>query len=432
MPKKKQELPEVAIRRLRHKIDAAGKPVKEKYPVGGVPGLYLQCNPPVGDESIGSRQWILRVKVGSTRPEHGLGGYPSVPTKDAREAARNLKAEIRAGKNPKNEKRSSAAKIRAEQAKETTFEEYARRIYIPAESASYQNTAQVRRINQLFRDYILPHVGSMYFEDITKQDIKNILDPIMGFKLSQDLIKKETGMRVQRYVDAIMQQAISDGLRDKANPAGWKHNLETSYKHLKKIEVKHHRAISWQELPKFAKKLIKLDNPTKRRPDSHCFLFMILTVSRPQEARLVDWAEIDLDTRIWHQPKGKYKSKKLNWDIPLSTTAIRILKAQPSFQKQQGRVFSTLSGGEFYDAALSSLPDALGFNAVAHGFRRTFKAWCMEEQVNDDVSELALKHCETASTRAAYADNQLLSHRTKLMPKYAKYVLSLTKWGMQR
>ena len=111
MPKKKQELPEVAIRRLRHKIDAAGKPVKEKYPVGGVPGLYLQCNPPVGDESIGSRQWILRVKVGSTRPEHGLGGYPSVPTKDAREAARNLKAEIRAGKNPKNEKRSSAAKI---------------------------------------------------------------------------------------------------------------------------------------------------------------------------------------------------------------------------------------------------------------------------------------------------------------------------------
>lgn len=73
------------------------------------------------------------------------------------------------------------------------------------------------------------------------------------------------------------------------------------------------------------------------------------------------------------------------------------------------------------------MPDALGFNAVAHGFRRTFKAWCMEEQINDDVSELALKHCETASTRAAYADNQLLRHRTKLMSKYEKYALSLKK-----
>ena len=56
MPKMKQELPDVAIRRPRHKIDASGKPVKEKYPVGGVSGLYLQCNPPVGNESIGSRQ----------------------------------------------------------------------------------------------------------------------------------------------------------------------------------------------------------------------------------------------------------------------------------------------------------------------------------------------------------------------------------------
>ena len=272
----------------------------------------------------------------------------------------------------------------------------------------------------------------MHFEDITKHDIKSILDPIMGFKLPQGSIKKETGMRVRNYVDAIMQQAISDGLRDKANPAGWKHNLETSYKHLKKIEVKHQRAITWQVLPKFVKALTQLYDSAAPRPDAHCFLFLILTVSRNQEARLVDWKEIDLDAKIWHQPKGKYKAQTLNWDIPLSTTAIKILKAQPSSKKQQGRVFSTLNDGEFYDAALSSLPDALGFDAVAHGFRRTFKAWCMEEQVNDDVSELALKHCETASTRAAYADNQLLSHRTKLMPKYEKYVLSLTKSEMQR
>ena len=270
------------------------------------------------------------------------------------------------------------------------------------------------------------------FEDITKQDIKNILDPIMGFKLPQDSIKKETGMRVQRYVDAIMQQAISDGLRDKANPAGWKHNLETNYKHLKKIAVKHQRAIAWQELPKFAKALIELQDTAAPRPDAHCFLFLILTVSRNQEARLVEWEEIDLNARVWHQPKGKYKAQTLDWGIPLSTTAIKILKAQPSFQKQQGRVFSTLNDGELYDAALSSIPDSLGFNAVAHGFRRTFKAWCMEEQTNDDVSELALKHCETASTRAAYADNQLLNHRTKLMRKYEKYVLSIKKWETQR
>ena len=432
MPRKTPELPDVQIRRLSHGTTKNGKPCKRQYAVGGVTGLLLQCMPPVGNENTGSRQWILRATIGDRRKELGLGGYPSIPAKDAREAARRLLADISSGKDPTTEKRAQAANLKAEQAKEITFEQWTRKTFIPAESAGYKGAAQVRRLNQLLRDYVFPHIGHMYFEDITKQDIKRILDPIMGFNLPQGSIKKETGMRVRNYVDAIMQQAISDGLRDKANPAGWKHNLETSYKHLKKIEVKHQRAITWQELPKFVKALIELNDPAAPRPDAHCFLFMVLTVSRNQEARLVDWKEIDLDAKVWHQPKGKYKAQTLNWDIPLSTTAIEILKAQPSFQKQQGRVFSTLNDGELYDAALSSIPDSLGFNAVAHGFRRTFKAWCMEEQTSDDVSELALKHCETASTRAAYADNQLLNHRTKLMRKYEKYVLSIKKWETQR
>jgi len=432
MPRKTPELPDIQIRRLRHGTTKSGKLCKRQHAVGGVTGLYLQCMPPIGNENTGSRQWILRATIGDKRKELGLGGYPSIPAKDAREAARKLLADINSGKDPITEKRSQAANLRAEQAKEITFEQWTQKTFIPAESAGYKGAAQVRRLNQLLRDYVFPRIGHMYFEDITKQDIKNILDPIIGFKLPQDSIKKETGMRVRNYVDAIMQQAISDGLRDKANPAGWKHNLETSYKHLKKIAVKHQRAIAWQELPKFVKALIELHDSAAPRPDAHCFFFMILTVSRNQEARLVDWKEIDLDAKVWHQPKGKYKAQTLDWDIPLSATAIEILKAQPSFQKQQGRVFSTLNDGELYDAALSSIPDSLGFNAVAHGFRRTFKAWCMEEQVNDDVSELALKHCETASTRAAYADNQLLSHRKKLMRKYEKHVLSIKKWETQR
>ena len=150
---------------------------------------------------------------------------------------------------------------------------------------------------------------------------------------------------------------------------------------------------------------------------------MILTVSRSQEARLADWDEIDLQKKIWRQPKGKYKSKKLDWDIPLCPTAIKILKAQPSYKRQIGRIFSTLDGGELYSAALSSIPDALGFDAVAHGFRGTFKSYCMEKGVNDEVSELSLKHAETTSTRAAYAKNQLITPRTKLIKEYERFAM---------
>jgi len=270
---------------------------------------------------------------------------------------------------------------------------------------------------------VFPQIGDMHFEDITKQDIEKILNPLIGAGLSKNSTKKETGSRVRNYVEAIIQRAISDGLRDKANPAIWKNNLEPSYKHLKKIEVQNQRSINWEELPIFIKALNERNKPSGARPDLDCMLFMILTVSRPQEARLADWNEIDLEKKVWRQPKGKYKSKKLDWDIPLCQTAITILKAQPSYKRQEGRIFSTLGGGELYSAALSSIPDALGFNSVAHGFRTTFKSYCMEKGVNDEVSELSLKHAETTSTRAAYARNQLIKPRTKLIKDYERFAL---------
>ena len=92
----------------------------------------MQCMPPVGNENVGSRQWILRATVGDKRKELGLGGYPSIPAKDAREAARKLLADINSGKDPITEKRSQAAKLRAEQAKEITFEQWTRKTFIPA------------------------------------------------------------------------------------------------------------------------------------------------------------------------------------------------------------------------------------------------------------------------------------------------------------
>jgi len=423
MPKTVKELAEVSIKRLKHTLNAKGEPYKAVHAVGGVSGLYLQCLPPTDSQSTGSRQWLYRSVVGGKRRWIGLGGYPSVPTKNAREAARELQTAIKSGIDPVSEKKAQTAQLKAVQAKEITFERYARDTFIPTEAASYKGTAQIRRLNQILRDYVFPHIGEMHFEDITKQDIQKILDPLIGVRLSKDAIKKETGSRVRNYVEAIIQRAISDGLRDKANPAIWKNNLAPSYKHLGKIKVQNHRSIQWKELPKFIKALNQQNKPSGARPDLDCMLFMILTVSRSQEARLADWNEIDLQKKVWHQPSGKYKSKKLDWDIPLCPTAIKILKAQPSYKRQIGRIFSTLDGGELYSAALSTIPDALGFDAVAHGFRSTFKSYCQEKSVNDEVSELSLKHAETTSTRAAYAKNQLLKPRTKLIKEYEQFAM---------
>ena len=80
MPRKSKELPEVAIRRLRHKVNAAGQSCKAKYPVGGVSGLYLQCMPPVGEaENVGSRQWILRDLLSEALSARSLASAAILP-----------------------------------------------------------------------------------------------------------------------------------------------------------------------------------------------------------------------------------------------------------------------------------------------------------------------------------------------------------------
>ena len=112
MPKKPSiELSEVSIRRLRHGTNPQGEPVPLKHRVGGVKGLYLQCNPPKGSEKIGSRQWLYRTTIGNERPFLGVGGYPSVHTKTAKEEARRLKQLVKDGIDPRIEKKEKKAQL---------------------------------------------------------------------------------------------------------------------------------------------------------------------------------------------------------------------------------------------------------------------------------------------------------------------------------
>ena len=61
-------------------------------------------------------------------------------------------------------------------------------------------------------------------------------------------------------------------------------------------------------------------------------------------------------------------------------------------------------------------------NAVPHGFRSSFKDWARSSTTYpDEVSELALAHVSSDATRAAYARDELLPKRKRLMADWARY-----------
>ena len=410
MPKESKALSDVQVRKLTFKHDSDGILKPDRHPVGGVAGLHLYCKP------SGSRSWVLRVKIGDKRKDIGLGSYPSVSLKTARELAREHRLTIKSGIDPIAEQRAKKEILSAEQSQQITFEEFSKK-FISKESKTYKTPQQVRHLSQRLRDFAFPYIGHLYIKDIKRKHLIAILEPIWE-------TKNHTAKRVQNYVYRILQQAISEELRTDANPATWKDNLALSFPKASKIApVKHHRAIDWRKLPEFMKTLRDYDDPVDSHPEAKCFEFMILTAARAGEARLVTWDELDLTKKIWRVPAGKYKSN-LQWEIPLTAPVIRLLRSLPSHKTQAGNVFSTLAGGVIPDAYMSSLPDALGFNAVAHGFRTTFRTWGQEQQrFSEEALELSLKHCDSVGTRAAYARSQLVDERRKVLDTYNTWAM---------
>ncbi|MDP6537621.1 MAG: integrase arm-type DNA-binding domain-containing protein [Gammaproteobacteria bacterium] len=416
MPKKAKILSDVHVRRLKHNVTASGVPRATRYPVGGVSGLYLQCSPPSGSNEAGAKSWILRTLVGGKRRDIGLGSYDRVPLKKARELATETKADIKAGIDPVAEAKSNKSSLKEQQAQEITFKQYAA-AYIIQRGKEYKTPQQVRRLQQQLRDYAYPHIGHLLIRDINRGHLIRMLNTFYEEKT-------ETATRVINHVEKIIQRAIIEGIRTDANPAIWQGNLALAFASPSKIAPrKNQRAIDWRLLPDFMKALVAYDTPAGSHPEALCFAFMILTVSRPSEARLVEWSDIDLELKVWTLPPDKvgHKSKK-EWKVPLCPQAIKILKAQPD---KKGLVFKTHSKKEIPNAYLSPLPDALGFDAVAHGFRTTFRTWGQEQQrFTEEVLELCMKHVDTDATRAAYARSQLFDERKKVLTEYSKWAIN--------
>ena len=420
MPKKAKELPEVAIRRLRHTVTAYGTPTKAKHPVGVVSGLCLQCMPPVDSEKIGARQWILRTRVGKKRREFGLGGYPSVPTQKAREAARALKDEIKSGVDPLIAKAAAKSRIAEEQQRELTFKQAAAK-YVIKRGKEYKTAKQTNRLRQMLDVYVIPYIGNLLIDNIQRSHLISMME-------NYYYDRTHTAVRVINHVEKIIQQAIIEEKRKGHNPAIWHNNLSLAFPSPNKIAPpQNYRAIDWRKLPDFMKALDAYNQPKGSRPDGDCFAFMVLTVARPSEARLVKWSDIDLETKVWTikpaavRGDDRRKSSK-EWKIPLTSQAIKVLKAQPT---KRGLVFKTLAQQEIPDAYMSSVPDALGFDAVAHGFRSTFRTWGQEQhRFTEEALELSLTHPDTNANRAAYARSQLFDERKKVLTEYSKWAMN--------
>ena len=375
----KKRLTAVEVERAKH----SGKKSPDKSYDGG--GLLLRIMP------NGSKQWVWQGMKNGKRIERGLGGYPVVTLREAREKAFELKRMAWSGDLP--------PKKNLKQRKVPTFAEAAEKAF-EIQRSSWSSEAHAARWRASLRDYAIPKIGKVPVDKVSGQDVMNCLA-----SLSE---KRDTQGRVRQRISAVMRWAIAQGFRVD-NPAG-----EAVSAVLPKANggARHFRALPYSEV---GAAIETIRNSKAHAGTKLAFEFLVLTATRSGETRGATWSEIDLENKVWVVPGERMKEGK-EYRIPLSGRALEILREAGKIPGKDGLVFPSVKGRKLSDATLSKLVRENGIKAVPHGFRSSFRDWCVENGVPREVAEASLAHSVARNkVEAAYLRSDLFEPRREVM-----------------
>ncbi len=419
MPKKAKELSALSVAKIKG---------NGRHAVGGVNGLHLRI---VND----SRAWVLRVVVGQRFDENGkqqlhrrdigLGSYPEVSLAEARAKAHEMKAQIRNGIDPIQQKQDQLQALRIQKLRNRTFRECAQ-IVIANKSRELKNQKHIAQWSTTLETYIYPTLGDISIGTITKVDIAEVLRPIW-------IEKNETAKRIRGRIETIFDYAKAMEYFEGDNPAEWKGNLEPILGNLKQ-ESRPHPSLPYDQVSTFVQHLRQKDGISPKALE-----FAILTACRSGEIFGATWQEIDFKSKVWTIPKERMKAEKEH-RVPLSEPAIELLKSIQTDIELQSYIFpAPRTSSKLSDMSLTALikrmheqkikENGLGYidpkqNRVitTHGFRSTFRDWSADKtDYPREVCEHVLAHKLPDEVEAAYLRGAYLEKRKALMADWVKF-----------
>jgi integrase len=370
------------------------------YGDGG--GLWLQLS------RLGGKSWVFRFTIHGKRREMGLGPAHTVGLAEARQRAAQLRKQVHDGIDPIARQISDKSLAAATAAKTSkTFADCAKAV-IASKAPGFRNPKTAKLWQTTLETYAYPLLGTRAVGSITNDDVATVLEPIWRTKYPT---AKKLRIRMQAVFDYAKAMKYLQG----DNPAEWKGTLEPILGKAKH-ETQHYPALPFMEIGTFMEELRKREAMAARAVE-----FAILTAARSSEVRGALWEEINLKARLWTIPASRMKGNKQH-RVPLSEAAARLLQSLPRVTGAS-YVFPAPRGGRFSDMALTALLRRMDRDTITiHGFRSSFKDWARSfTAYADEVSELALAHINSDATRAAYARDELLPLRSKIMAEWATF-----------
>jgi integrase len=373
--------------------------VKSKQPGafadGG--GLYLHVR------ENGDRVWAYRFTAPTgERAVMEFAKVAEMSLSDARDQARQYRLALKKdGIDPRHRKR-------IETKGDKTFKAFADEHYPTwcAGLSTEEETQWARSIADV------PHLHDLRLHEITTEDVLKALRPIWSVK---PVTASRTRQRIERVLDAAKVLRYRTG----ENPAVWRGNLKHLLPSPRKLNRKKgHASVPYEKAPAL---MAELHNDPGRV--ARCVEVCVLTVTRSQEIRLMEWSEIDFDKKTWAIPAAKMKLDRPHL-VPLTDQAIKIIRSMPRLGRYVFPSDHADGHQPFRPNALANCIKRAGFKATMHGMRTTFRNWGGESRHNfrREVLEHCLAHRVGDESERSYWRGDMLERRREVMEAWANYI----------
>ena len=338
----------------------------------------------------GSKAWQVRVG----KKDQGIGAFPGVRLAEARSKAKARRAQAVG---------PSAEVV----ATVPTFKAVAEK-YIEANAPIWRHHKTAIDTRRRLELNAYPVFGDTPVKLIRRAEVLDVLENIWTDK-------PQAAKKLRQCVRAVFDYAL-DREYIEVNPAA----------HFTRASLPptgngtHFRALPYQDV---SEALTTISASSSSLAVRLCFKWLILTASRSGEARGARWQDIDPEARVWTVPGERMKSG-VEHRVPLSHQAMAVLDEAAPLKDDSGLVFPGVKGKPLSDMTLTKVlrDNGLADKATVHGFRTSFKTWCMETTDTPwAVGEAALAHTLGNSTEQAYARSDLFDRRRDLMQAWADF-----------
>lgn len=380
------------------------------------PGLHSDGgNLYVRARESGSKQFVMIFRANGKQREMGLGGAGphGISLAQARAQAEKIRAALREGRDPLQEKDDESAVAQQVDNGTPLFGAFAES-FIATKEGGWRNEKHRAQWRMTLTTYGAP-LRDKRVDEITTQDVERILAPIW-------LTKNETARRLRGRIETILNAARVQGhiSVDRANPARFAGHLELILPKFSAANRGHHEAMRYGMVPVFVAKLREREGVTALALE-----FLILTAARTGEVIGMPWGEVDFSASLWTIPKTRMKGGREH-TVPLSDRAVEILQRVAALSSGQPDDF--VFPGQCRDQPLSNMSmemllRRMKVDVTVHGFRSSFRDWVGEEtHFPSEVAEAALAHAVGSKTERAYRRGSALAKRRELMESWAQFV----------